>query len=169
MCGSGIDWDNRALRRQIQDLGLRSEIHLLGPRQDTPRIIAALDIAASASYGEGFPNAIGEAMACAVPCVVTDVSDLSWIIKNAGIVVPRNDAGSMARAFIQILELDADGRRALGCNGRSRVMEDFRLASVAEQFSTLYESVVARNAYETITARFTSRAEAITPAASRTG
>jgi hypothetical protein len=48
-------------------------------------------------------------------------------------------------------------------------MEDFRLASVAEQFSTLYESVVARNAYETTTAPLTSRAEAIPTAASRTG
>ncbi len=170
MCGSGIAWENRALRQLIQDLGLTSEVHLLGPRQDTPRIIAALDIAASASYGEGFPNAIGEAMACAVPCVVTDVSDLSWIVKNAGIVVPKNDAGSMARAFVRLLELDADGRRALGCNGRARVMEDFGLASVAEQFSSLYESVVARKAYETTTAApLTSRAEAIQSAAGRTG
>jgi glycosyltransferase involved in cell wall biosynthesis len=83
MCGSGIAWDNQALQQLIRDLGLRSAIHLLGPRHDIPRIIAALDIATSASYGEGFPNAIGEAMACAVPCVATDVSDVSWIIKNA--------------------------------------------------------------------------------------
>ncbi|MDQ1638987.1 MAG: hypothetical protein QOF62_2326 [Pyrinomonadaceae bacterium] len=159
MCGSGVSWDNRPLRQLIQDLALTSAVHLLGPRPDMPRIIAALDIAASASYGEGFPNAIGEAMACAVPCVVTDVSDLSWIIKNAGIVVPKNDASSMAQAFAEMLELGVEARHVLGGNGRARVMEHFRLTAIAEKYSTLYESVLARNARERNNAPFPSRSE----------
>lgn len=148
LCGSGISWDNQTLRLLIQDLDLTTAVHLLGPRQDTPRIIAALDIATSSSFGEGFPNAIGEAMACAVPCVVTDVSDLSWIIQNAGVVVPRNNPSSMAHALGEMLELGAEGRQALGQAGRARVIDHFRLSSIAEQYSTLYESV----AYEKLTA-----------------
>ena len=58
-----------------QELGLVERIHLLGERLDMPRLTAALDIAVSSSHAEGFPNVIGEAMACAVPCVVTDVGD----------------------------------------------------------------------------------------------
>ncbi|MBD0372238.1 MAG: glycosyltransferase [Pyrinomonadaceae bacterium] len=143
LSGRGINWNNQPLRLLIQELGLMGNVHLLGERQDTERIIAALDIAVSASHGEGFPNTIGEAMSCAVPCVVTDVSDLSWIIKGAGLVVPKNNSAAMARAFMEMLEMGATGREALGRAGRARVMEHFRLDSVAAQYGMLYESVVS--------------------------
>jgi glycosyltransferase involved in cell wall biosynthesis len=142
LSGGGITCDNVPLKTLIQELGLTEHVHLLGERQDTERIIAALDVAASASDAEGFPNVIGEAMACAVPCVVTDVSDLSWIIKGAGLIVPKNSSASMARAFLELLELGADGRRALGSAGRARVIEHFRLDSVAAQYGAYYESVI---------------------------
>jgi glycosyltransferase involved in cell wall biosynthesis len=154
LAGRGIDWDNRPLRILIQELGLVRNIHLLGERQDTARIMAALDVAASASHAEGFPNIIGEAMACAVPCVVTDVSDLSWIIKGAGLVVPKDNPASMARAFVQMLELGAEGREELGRAGRARVMKHFRLDAVAAQYSALYESVAVRRQYETTNVRY---------------
>lgn len=142
LSGGGISRDNKPLKALIQELGLIEHVHLLGERRDTERIIAALDVAASASDAEGFPNVIGEAMACAVPCVVTDVSDLPWIIKGAGLIVPKNSSASMARAFAEILGLSAEGRRALGCAGRARVMEYFRLDSVAAQYGAYYESVI---------------------------
>ncbi len=154
LAGSGISWDNHPLRVLIQELGLVRNIHLLGERQDTARIIAALDVAASASYAEGFPNVIGEAMSCAVPCVVTDVSDLTWIIKGAGLVVPKNNPACMARAFVEMLELGQEGREELGRAGRARVMEHFRLDSVAEQYGALYESAVVSKQCETTNVRY---------------
>jgi glycosyltransferase involved in cell wall biosynthesis len=148
LAGRGINRDNQHLQKLIQQSGLIEDVHLLGERQDIARIIAALDVAASASNAEGFPNVIGEAMACAVPCVVTDVSDLSWIIKGAGLIVPKNSPAAMARAFAEMLELDIEGRRALGCAGRARVMEHFRLDSIAAQYGAYYESVVSQRGYE---------------------
>lgn len=154
LAGRGIGWDNQPLRCLIQELGLAANTHLLGERQDTERITAALDVAASASYAEGFPNVIGEAMSCAVPCVVTDVSDLSWIIKGAGLVVPPNNPASMARAFVEMLDLGEEGRALLGRAGRARVMKHFRLDAVAAQYGSLYESVAVRKPYETMDVRY---------------
>ena len=53
---------NDALRRQILVDGLQGRVFLLGQRTD----VAELDIATSSSSLEVFPNAIGEAMSCAV-------------------------------------------------------------------------------------------------------
>ena len=97
--------------------------------------------------------------------MVTDVSDLNWIVKNAGIVVPKNDAASMARAFAEMVELGAHGRQVLGCNGRARVMEHFRLASIVEQYSALYETVLAHNVHEVIRLPLNSRPQSYSESA----
>lgn len=69
-----------------------------------PAVYNALDIVCSSSYGgEGFPNEIGEAMACGVPCVVTDVGDLAKIVGDKGIVVPTGDPHMLAKGLETML------------------------------------------------------------------
>jgi len=144
LAGREINWDNQPLRELIQELGLVERVHLLGERQDMPRITAALDLAVSASFGEGFPNVIGEAMACGVPCVVTDVSDLPWIVGGTGRVVPPRDAAALAQAFVEMVELGVDGREELGAAARERIMERFGLDSMVTQYEALYENAATR-------------------------
>src|SRR5699024_12406635 len=39
-------------------------------------------------FRSAFPNAVGEAMACAVPCVVTDLGDSALLLGEGGLLVP---------------------------------------------------------------------------------
>jgi glycosyltransferase involved in cell wall biosynthesis len=143
LAGKDVDWNNREMRTLVQNLGLVERVHLLGERLDTPRLTAALDIATSSSHAEGFPNVIGEAMSCAVPCVVTDVGDSVWLVGNTGRAVPSQDPAALAAAWKGVIGLGPEGRSNLGAAARARVLRRFSLASVVEQYESLYETVVA--------------------------
>jgi glycosyltransferase involved in cell wall biosynthesis len=145
LAGKDVDWNNRDLRTLIQDLGLVERVHLLGERLDMPRLTAALDIATSSSQAEGFPNVIGEAMSCAVPCVVTDVGDSLWLIGDAGRAIPPQHAAALSDAWQSVIELGREGRCELGAAARSRVTRLYSLASVVDQYEILYQTVVAES------------------------
>src|SRR4051794_31106550 len=134
LVGQGVTVSNDALWQTATAQGLQDRIHLLGQRSDIPRLTAALDIATCSSYGESFPNVIGEAMSCAVPCVVTDVGDAARLVGDTGQVVPPRDATSLADAWQRLLDLEADQRRKLGEAARERVAEHFSLTSVVRQY-----------------------------------
>lgn len=111
-------------------------LHVLGERLDLPRLTAALDVACSSSaFGEGFPNVVAEAMSCGVPCVVTDVGDSAWLLRDAGTVVAANDAPALADGLLSILR--SDQRAEIGRKGRQRIVDDFALPSVVRQFESL--------------------------------
>lgn len=108
-------------------LGIADRLIWAGPRQDMPAVYCALDIACSSSaFGEGFSNAVGEAMACGVPCVVTDVGDSARIVGEVGEVAPPRDAEALAAALGRML-VRLDGGADLGRQARERVVAKFSL------------------------------------------
>lgn len=141
LCGAGIVWQNPALRDWIVRAGIQDRCHLLGERTDISRIHCALDIACSSSHGEGFSNTVGEAMACGVPCAVTDVGDSSMIVGDSGKVVPPQNAAALAAAWRKLLEIGPERRRSLGLAARSRIERHFSLPSVVARYQRLYEEV----------------------------
>ena len=143
LCGEGITRENPLLAGWISSSGLEQKFHLLGQRDDIPRVTAALDIACSASaYGEAFSNVLGEAMACEVPCVVTDVGDSAYIVADTGRVVPPRDPQALANAMLDLLTLSDEQRHKLGAAARRRVEENFEIHAVAQRYESLYRQVV---------------------------
>ena len=143
MVGRGVVPDNQALANLVSGR-LAGRVHLMGQRHDVARIAAGLDIAASSSaFGEGFSNTIGEAMACGVPCVVTDVGDSARIVGDAGLVVPLGDPEALARAWEELLA-DDERRLRLGKEARERIQGEFELDVVVRQYEDLYETLMAR-------------------------
>jgi len=145
LCGDGVDWDNNLLAQWIDAAGLHSYFHLLGRRQDIPRLLAALDIASSSSsFGEGFPNVIGEAMACGLPCVVTNVGDSATIIGETGIVVPPNHPEALAHGMLRLLSLPNGERKARGMAARKRIEDNYALESIVKQYEEFYLNMMKR-------------------------
>lgn len=142
MAGEGINSDNSELIQALRVNDVHSVTHLLGLRSDTPRLMAALDVLASSSYGEAFPNVLGEAMASGVPCVVTDVGDSAYIVSDTGGIVRPGDMIGLAKTLYEFLTLPVDERMALSRQARSRVEECFEIGGVVRQYEALYEKLL---------------------------
>jgi glycosyltransferase involved in cell wall biosynthesis len=121
---------------------IRDRVHLLGRREDIPRLLAAMDVATCASaYGEGFSNSVGEAMACGVPCVVTDVGDAGWIVGDTGKGVPPGSPELLAEAWKGLLDLGREGRKRLGERARARVVAKYEIGAVVREFERFYQAL----------------------------
>jgi glycosyltransferase involved in cell wall biosynthesis len=144
MCGQGIDRQNAWLTGRLAAEGIANRSHLLGRREDIPEIMAALDVFVSSSAVEGFPNAIGEAMACGVPCVATDAGDSRALIGDAGLIAPVRDAQALARGVLQLIGAGPEVTRALGARARARICECFEIGAVARHYESLYQEMATR-------------------------
>lgn len=142
--GRGLTGGNEQLTAMVREAGASGHLHLLGPRRDTARLLAACDVhVLSSAYGEGLPNAVIEAMACGVPCVVTDVGDSRWVVGESGVAVRPRDPASLAQGLNQLLSLSSDGRRRLGQHARARVEELFDIRTITRRYEQVYEEVVS--------------------------
>lgn len=143
LAGKEINENNNELMRAVRNAGIGGVIHLLGLRSDIPRLMAALDIlTSSSSYGEAFPNVLGEAMACGVPCVVTDVGDSAYIVGDTGRVVAPGDMQGLVAAMGELLALPLHERSAMGARARARVAENFEIGNVVRQYEAFYNELV---------------------------
>ena len=144
LAGQAVDIDNAALMQAITQAGVLANTHLLSLRNDMPELMAALDVlASSSSYGEAFPNVLGEAMACGVPCVVTDVGDSAYIVGNTGRVVTTKNMAGLAQALVDILQQSALERLALGEAARTRVATHFEIGQITRQYEAFYDELAS--------------------------
>ena len=131
------NFDNNLIVNVMKD----GSVHLLGERQDIPRLLASLDIASCSSKVEAFPNAVAEAMASGIACVSTNVGDASWIIGNTGRLVPPRNPWALAEAWGEILKLPQEKRTHLGTLARHRIKENFSIPKMVTAYETLYEDI----------------------------
>lgn len=143
LIGRNVDNPSSDLIGIIDALGLTDKVICLGERSDVAPFYAALDMASlSSAYGEGFPNVIGEAMACRVPCVVTDVGDCRQLVGDTGIIVPPKDPKALKKGWGQLIDMGSAARDNLGLAARKRIREKFAISRIAGRYETLYESMV---------------------------
>jgi glycosyltransferase involved in cell wall biosynthesis len=139
LIGREVTPDNGFLASRISAAGMESRFHLLGERSDVCALMPAFDISTLCSTdGESFPNVVGEAMACGIPCVVTPAGDAAEIVGDSGRVVPFRDPEALADAWRELASLGAASRRSLGERGRERIAARYTLEAVGAQYRSLH-------------------------------
>ncbi|MEB4592294.1 glycosyltransferase [Candidatus Thiothrix sp. Deng01] len=145
LAGREVTAENPELIPLLQRFPDRSHLHLLGERQDVYCVLNALDIfSLTSSRGEGFPNAIGEAMACGVPCIATDVGDIPLIIGKTGRVlqVPEATPSALAFAWLEWINAGEVWRKELGLRALQRIRKHYNIQNITTQYQNIYKELV---------------------------
>jgi glycosyltransferase involved in cell wall biosynthesis len=138
MVGQNLDSENMELVDLINKYDLESKVLLLGRRNDVPALLSAADIYVSSSLGESFSNSIGEAMACELPCVVTNVGDSKLIVGETGVVVQAQDCEALAAGLLNGVSKKGGERCS---SARKRVVSNYDITSVAQKFQEVWGSL----------------------------
>jgi glycosyltransferase involved in cell wall biosynthesis len=120
--------DSARIEAQIRELGLGEHIHMRGqvPEEDALRAMSGATAVVLASFMEGLPVVLMEALALGVPVVAPCVAGIPELIEHgvSGLTFPPGDWGALARVLRQLLA-DADLRARLALEGQRRVEAEF--------------------------------------------
>lgn len=132
VCVGGGSASYRAeLEARASALGLVDSVTWTGEMSDTAVAYNGMDVCClTSASGEGFPNVLGEAMACGVPCVATDVGDAARIVDGCGEIVPVRDPIRLAEAIRRVLAAASPDRKH-AC--RERIAREFSVDSMVER------------------------------------
>ncbi|SAK39308.1 group 1 glycosyl transferase [Caballeronia fortuita] len=143
LVGQHMTADNAELVAALEAEGLQEGIMLVGPDENIPAVMNALDIHVLPSAGEAFPNVVAEAMACGALSVSTDVGDVTTIVGACGWVVPPQDPDALAQALGAALDV---GRTTAGAirreKGRERIEEQFGLGRMQDSYEALWRDAL---------------------------
>lgn len=121
---------------------LAPHVSALGLRRDVAKLVPAFDIAVLASsFGEGFPNVIGEAMACGVPAIGNDVGDVADILGGTGKTVPQRSPEKLAEAIKELLTEDSDSHTYRKMASRKRIIDHYSLDAMNARYLALWDGL----------------------------
>lgn len=142
-------WGRPVISKAAADLGVAERVHLLGFRDDIPRVLAGSDVFVLPTPSEGLSIAIMEAMAAALPVVATAVGGNAELVEpgKTGFLVGVGDGAALADA-LRVLARDPLKRRAMGRAARSRVMLEFTADKMADRYAELYEELLRKKGAE---------------------
>ncbi len=141
---AGRGEEEERLRALAKEEGIAERVALLGFRSDVPDILAAADIFVMPSLSEGLPLALVEAMAAALPVVVSDVGGVPEVAAagKEAVLVPAGDRARLAGGLAELLREPAL-RTALGAAAHARALRDFSVSTMCEAYERLYREADA--------------------------
>ena len=129
-----------AIRRQAGERGILDRIIFTGQREDVASLLSAMDVYACPSFSEGMSNALLEAMATGLPCVVTDVSDHRVMFDRIDprTIVPAGDCHALSSRLIELAD-SREKRARVGALSRKVVEQSYRFDQTVAGYRRLYE------------------------------
>jgi len=133
----------QAARLQIPEGNLRFAGRVAP--DDVPIWLQIADVFTLVSPSEGFPCALAEAMSAGLASVVSDIVGNRQLIESGkhGLVVHVGDSEAISAALVQLFE-DSPLRARMGEQSRTRILENYSTAKIADRYETLFKETTTR-------------------------
>ncbi|MBT8287836.1 MAG: glycosyltransferase family 4 protein, partial [Bacteroidia bacterium] len=139
--GSGIEYEH--LKFSSVQLGLDEEVIFHGelPHEELKKIMSDSMLYLQYSVQEGFCNAVLEAQAMGLLCIVSDAEGLSENVQHAktGWVVPKRQPDKLTEQIIEVLNTAVEMQKSISYNASKRVVKEFDIRDQTEAFIRFYE------------------------------
>jgi len=145
IAGHPLEWNHyQELQELTRHLHLCNNVAFLGRCAEVPALLKLSDVFCLLSRTEGFSNALLEAMACRLPCVVTEVGGNREAISDGetGFLVSAEDSETAARRICTLLH-DPEYARTIGQAARKTVEERFTSQRIAAQVAAFYQGLAS--------------------------
>jgi glycosyltransferase involved in cell wall biosynthesis len=143
-----VIWGDGRLRGELEtlrhELGLDDRVAMPGRTRTPHEELRNADLFVMSSRREGFPMALGEAMACGLAAVCSDCeSGPRELIRHGvdGLLVPPEDAESLAAALLELM--GDENRRKRMASRAPEVLTRFGFERVLQQWDDLFEEAIA--------------------------
>ena len=126
------------LKQQARRLGVAERVHFTGFTHDVAGAFLAFDLVVFPSLWEGTPLTAFEALAAGRPIVASDADGLTDILQDGrdSVIVPKRDAGAIARAVVALL--DNPGRRDELAGAARRTGAGYDINAFVRKMERLY-------------------------------
>lgn len=141
LVGDDVTSENKLLTSLIEAKNI-NKIKLLGKKSNVYSYLKISNIFTSTSLGEAFSNAIGEAMALELPCVVTDVGDSKSIIEDESMVVSIQNPEAIIEKWDILYKMDKQKRLEIGKKLKNKVVMQYSIESVYQKYINLYQELL---------------------------
>lgn len=133
------------LRKLSESLNLQENVRFLGACDHIPSLLRSSDIFCLLSHSEGFSNAVLEAMACGLPCVVTSVGGNPEAVEEgrSGYLVAKEDPDAAADRILRLLQ-DPPMAARMGQEGLRIIREKFTADAMIQKLTGFYETLLQR-------------------------
>ena len=129
----------------IASLELSGNVRFLGNVDPAFSLLQASDVFCHLSRTDGLSNALLEAMAAGLPCVLTRVGGNPEVVEDgrSGFLVPSDDPEASARYVLQLLR-DSELRSRMGKRGQQLIQERYTAGHMVNRIVALYDSLLSQ-------------------------
>jgi glycosyltransferase involved in cell wall biosynthesis len=139
--------DKKHLQQFVDKQSIGEHVSICGAlnHDQMKRQLEQADIFALASFAEGVPVALMEAMAMEIPCVSTSIAGIPELIRHNldGLMVPASSVEALAAALDQLIA-DETLRKRLGVSARARILENYNLPHNLQFLAAAFEQCLAQ-------------------------